>query len=545
MRQSDEFLKEHRQVAYQLRAFNRDQEVQNEHIAQIGTHFSCFADGIWGNHFLWDNGRLWANASGLIKEALNDINVELDRHQDTFNSIMKEQGEHFTCFSDDVWCNSSVWDNGRLWPGGFAEFTQEIQKCEGKIQTLNQSFVAFKTQTDAAVSKINNTVTRIGNDVSEISTHINLCEEQTRQNAEAIQNNAKAIQELKVQTVSDIESFRQETVAEHRNIAYRLRAIGREQLSQDENICQLGEHFGCFVDGQWGNLFLWNNSHQWHNETGVIEEALSDIHMELNEIQENLVNTMEEAGEHFNCFGEGYWCNSSVWSEDCSWKNGTHELGELYSEHRSDVKKLQSQITEIDTVIKGHTVSIAAQKSAHDQDMKKLHQKINERNINVDSVLQTIQDTQTSHKDILEAHQESLTELWDDNSCFKEGEWNNVYFWNETEIWLNSPESLKEVEVEVIKQDVRISALENQFKIFLQQFAVQQTIIEQQKEQLETLMDCFTVLNVGKWQNLLLWDNNSKWSNELITEAANTIGTGGTSTVAVKSYDPRTATVTI
>ncbi len=58
-------------------------------------------------------------------------------------------------------------------------------------------------------------------------------------------------------------------------------------------------------------------------------------------------------------------------------------------------------------------------------------------------------------------------------------------------------------------------------------------------------MDCFTVLNVGKWQNLLLWDNTSKWSNALITEAAASVGTGGSSTVTVKSYDPDTATVTI
>lgn len=98
---------------------------------------------------------------------------------------------------------------------------------------------------------------------------------------------------------------------------------------------------------------------------------------------------------------------------------------------------------------------------------------------------------------------------------------------------------------DIISHNSRLTALESQFALFIQQYTTQQTIIEQHQSQLETLMDCFTVLNVGKWQNLLLWDNTSKWSNALITEAAASVGTGGSSTVTVKSYDPDTATVTI
>ncbi|MCX4278189.1 hypothetical protein, partial [Muribaculum sp.] len=148
-----------------------------------------------------------------------------------------------------------------------------------------------------------------------------------------------------------------------------------------------------------------------------------------------------------------------------------------------------------------------------------------------------------------EDHQSEYQKMLDDirayNGCFEKGEWADPFFWNDTDIWYNSPNSISEAENDIISHNSRLTALESQFALFIQQYTTQQTIIEQHQNQLETLMDCFTVLNVGKWQNLLLWDNTSKWSNILITEAATSVGTGGSSTVTVKSYDPDTATVTI
>ena len=149
----------------------------------------------------------------------------------------------------------------------------------------------------------------------------------------------------------------------------------------------------------------------------------------------------------------------------------------------------------------------------------------------------------------IEGHQSEYQKMLDDirayNGCFEKGEWADPFFWNDTDIWYNSPNSISEAENDIISHNSRLTALESQFALFIQQYTTQQTIIEQHQNQLETLMDCFTVLNVGKWQNLLLWDNTSKWSNTLITEAATSVGTGGSSTVTVKSYDPDTATVTI
>lgn len=229
----------------------------------------------------------------------------------------------------------------------------------------------------------------------------------------------------------------------HRQVAYQLRAIGREQTAQDDNIAKLGEHFGCFVDGVWGDLFIWNNDHLWANGAGVIDEAIADTNERIDVISEEIDNINQRAEDH------------------------------------------QSE------------------------------------------------------------YQKMLDDIRAYNGCFEKGEWADPFFWNDTDIWYNSPNSISEAENDIISHNSRLTALESQFVLFIQQYTTQQTIIEQHQNQLETLMDCFTVLNVGKWQNLLLWDNTSKWSNALITEAAASVGTGGSSTVTVKSYDPDTATVTI
>ncbi len=434
-----EALTEHRQVAYQLRAIGREQTAQDENIAKLGEHFNCFADGIWGDIFLWDNDRLWANASGVIETAIDDIHVELDCHQNTLDFIIEEKNEHFTCFSDDVWCNSSVWDNGRLWPSDFSNFAQAIQKNQNDIEAANQSVESLKSQTEEEVVTINNNISQISENVSEISTSIQSQQELIEENFQQINNNTENIQKLN-ESVSTIQI---EAITEHRNVAYQLRAIAREQAIQDDNVSKLGEHFECFVDGVWGDLFLWNNDHLWHNESGVIEEALADTNERIDKINEEI-----------------------------------EAINQRAEEHQSEYQKMLDDIRAY-------------------------------------------------------------------NGCFEKGEWANPFFWNDTDVWYNTPNSISETENDIISHDNRLTTLESQFALFIQQFAAQQTIIEQHQSQLETLMDCFTVLNVGKWQNLLLWDNTSKWSNALITEATASVGTGGDSTVTVKSYDPDTATVTI
>lgn len=360
---------EHRNVAYQLRAIGREQTAQDENIAKIGEHFSCYADGIWGNIFIWDNDLLWANETGVITGAISDLRDDL---RDTRYKLNEA--------NEDIMTNLSL------------------------IQANNKLI---------------------------------------QKNISDIQDNKEAIEATQSELQDTSDEIRKEALTEHRQVAYQLRAIGREQTTQDDNIAKLGEHFGCFVDGVWGDLFIWNNDHLWANGAGVIDEAITDTNERIDVISEEIDNINQRAEDH------------------------------------------QSE------------------------------------------------------------YQKMLDDIRAYNGCFEKGEWADPFFWNDTDIWYNSPNSISEAENDIISHNSRLTALESQFALFIQQYTTQQTIIEQHQNQLETLMDCFTVLNVGKWQNLLLWDNTSKWSNTLITEAATSVGTGGSSTVTVKSYDPDTATVTI
>ena len=490
---------EHQNVAYQLRAIRREQTAQDENITKIGEHFSCYADGIWGNLFIWDNDLLWANETGVITGAISDLRDDL---RDTRYKLNEA--------NEDIMTNLSL------------------------IQANNKLI---------------------------------------QKNTSDIQDNKEAIEATQSELQDTSDEIRKEALTEHRQVAYQLKAIGREQTAQDDNIAKLGEHFGCFVDGVWGNLFIWDNDLLWANETGVITGAISDLRDDLrdtryklneanedimtnlsliqannkliqkntSDIQDNkeaieatqseLQDTSDEIrkealtehrqvayqlkaigreqtaqddniaklGEHFGCFVDGVWGDLFIWNNDHLWANGAGVIDEAIADTNERIDVISEEI---------------------------------------DNINQRAEDHQSEY-------QKMLDDIRAYNGCFEKGEWADPFFWNDTDIWYNSPNSISEAENDIISHNSRLTALESQFVLFIQQYTTQQTIIEQHQNQLETLMDCFTVLNVGKWQNLLLWDNTSKWSNALITEAAASVGTGGSSTVTVKSYDPDTATVTI
>jgi len=236
-----------------------------------------------------------------------------------------------------------------------------------------------------------------------------------------------------------------------------------------------------------------DNRDQW-GHINDIEKVNTEQQRELNSIFDTI-----------SCFSEGIWIdtllwsNETIWDNDHLWANGAGVIDEAITDTNERIDVISEEI---------------------------------------DNINQRAEDHQSEY-------QKMLDDIRAYNGCFEKGEWADPFFWNDTDIWYNSPNSISEAENDIISHNSRLTALESQFALFIQQYTTQQTIIEQHQNQLETLMDCFTVLNVGKWQNLLLWDNTSKWSNALITEAAASVGTGGSSTVTVKSYDPDTATVTI
>lgn len=522
---------------------------QQRELNSIFDTISCFSEGIWIDTLLWSNETIWDNNKYAITDDLQnqineltvthrqDIKDLTEKHNSEFNAlsnhIVKQEKiqdkinsqlqnlieEHdqqiidlldtLSCFSNGYWDNGLKWSNQALWENSnlmydtfediynkiaghqksIEDLTKNIQKvktdAENTLNSIDETFAGFRKEHEGfrkehkaitdrldghdtlceeqqreidsllyRISILNNgiwdNVLLWNNDSEWTNTDLNgscHCPEDTEDRLDELNNGLEAVKQCVFDNASEIENIKQDAVTEHRSVAYQLRAIGREQVTQDENLAKLGEHFSCYADGIWGDLFIWDNDLLWANQTGVVNEALTDLRNDL----------------HDTCY------------------------------------------------------------------------KLNEAKEGIIANNQLIEENAV-------AIQEMLDDIRSYNGCFEKGEWANPFFWSDTDKWYNSPDVVSETETEIISHDSRLTALESQFALILQQIAAQQTIIEQQQTQLETFMDCFTVLNVGKWQNMLLWDNNSKWSDVLITEAA---ADGGIATVAVKSYDSETETVSI
>lgn len=486
-----ENAKEHGLVNTHLQKHDREmkdlQDLIKEHDEQIIDlidTLACFSNGYWDNGLKWSNVALWEN-SNLMYNMFEDIYSQIEGHQKSIESLTKEIQKINTEKENTLKVINKTFDDFRKEHEDFRkehkEFAKEHDEFKKEHQTITGRLDGLDTKQEGQQHEIDSLLYRISiltngvwdnnllwiNESEWTNTNLNgscHCPTDTEERLDELQagleattqrisdaeENIKVIisdVEVNASVIADnadeIEIIKQNAVTEHQNVAYQLRAIRREQTAQDDNIAKLGEHFGCFVDGVWGDLFIWNNDHLWANGAGVIDEAIADTNKRIDVISEEIDNINQRAEDH------------------------------------------QSE------------------------------------------------------------YQKMLDDIRAYNGCFEKGEWADPFFWNDTDIWYNSPNSISEAENDIISHNSRLTALESQFVLFIQQYTTQQTIIEQHQNQLETLMDCFTVLNVGKWQNLLLWDNTSKWSNALITEAAASVGTGGSSTVTVKSYDPDTATVTI
>lgn len=319
----------------------------------------------------------------------------------------------------------------------------------------------------------------------------------------------------------------------------------------EEQVFDLLNGLGCYNSGQWVNELKWSDISYWENSNEIVDsfeavdsrvEHLENTHskdikvlvsrfeqdeaivdeivdtlIELdhtNDQEHNLINLALQSHaerldsleilieEHdsqisdllnsLNCFGDGQWNNDLKWSNSALWEN-SNLMCETF----------------------------------------------------VDVIANEIEDINQKAEEHQSEYQELLNDIRSYNGCFEKGEWASPFFWNDTDVWYNSPNTVSEAEIEIIKHDTRLTALESQFQLFLQQFAAQQTIIEQQQERLDALMDCFSTTNVGRWQNILLWDNEAIWSDSLIAGSSNGPNVSDPSSVTVKSYDPQTSTVTL
>ena len=111
----------------QLEDISEEQVVQDEKIAQIGAHFCCFADGIWGDWFLWHNNDKWANDTNNYEDRISEMetsfinmmNMLTAQQQRIVYLEEKITKTFYGCLGTVLWINDFPWQNDAVWGNGF------------------------------------------------------------------------------------------------------------------------------------------------------------------------------------------------------------------------------------------------------------------------------------------------------------------------------------------------------------------------------------------------------------------------------------------
>lgn len=452
-----------------------------------------------------DDKNQWSRIKDIEK-----VNVEQQRE---LNAVF----DTISCFSEGIWIDTLLWSNETIWDNNKYAITDDLQNQINDLEaTLHQDIKDLSDKHDSEISALTANIVKQGKIQDGINTYL------------------------------------------------------------QEQIYDINESFSCFGTGIWDNPLHWSNDSLWDNNKYAVTDALEDEVKKINEKhksdRESLNTSLSEHSTHLkkhddeiadiqnliklhdqqiidllnalSCFSSGQWDDGLKWSDVTLWEN-TNLMCDAFED-------IYHQIDNHQTAINDLTKDMQNVKVNSENDLKKIDKTLKEFRTEHEAFHKEHQEFKKEHQSITsrldshdtqhEEHQREIDTLLYKISVLTNGEWDNTLLWINDSEWVNTSGNISAIENEVIDHDNRLSTLESQFTLFLQQLTAQQVIIQQQQEQLETLMDCFTVLNVGKWQNLLLWDNTSKWSDVLITEAA---ANDGISTVTVRNYDSKTQTVTI
>ena len=508
-----------------INAIEKVNDEQQRELNSIFDTISCFSEGIWIDTLIWSNETIWDNNKYAITDDLqNQVNVLTDTHrqdienltnkhnseigalaghiahqekiQDGINKYLQDQvsdlNDSFSCFGTGVWENNLHWSNGDLWNDNKYAITDALAV---DIKTMGENHKK---------------------DVDEVNKHLAASD--------------KAFADAMTQNTED-HKLADGHLEKHDGEIKMLQDLINEH---DQQIIDLLDTLACFSNGYWDDGLKWSGQALWENSNLMYDtfediclqieyhqKAISDLTKEIQKVKSDTEAKMESINETFAGFRKEH--------ED--FRKEHEEFGNEHKEFREEHQAITQRLSDTEENIEAITSSVKANSSAIETNASAIADNAAE--------IEAINSRAERHRS---EYQEMLDDIRVYTGCFEKGEWANPYFWNDSDVWLNTPDSISETENDIISHGNRLTALESQFALFIQRFAVQQTIIEQHKSQLEALMDCFTVLNVGKWQNLLLWDNTSKWSDSLITERS---GGEEATGVSVKSYDEKTATVSI
>lgn len=236
------------------------------------------------------------------------------------------------------------------------------------------------------------------------------------------------------------------------------------------------------------------------------------------DINDYVLGQIFDVNQILSCFSSGLWENELHWSNVALWDNNKFAITE----------DLQNQIDELEKVINEHTEDLSENILEH-QSFK----------IQLQNHLSQLKDLECLTKE----HDEQILDLLNGLNCFGDGQWGDLFVWDNEHLWANEPGIVANMQEEISVHESRLSALETALTELLNINKAQQEQLERQQSQLDALMDVFTVTNIGKWQNALLWDNNTKWSDSLLTQQIE--NGSGTASVTVKSYDVETGTISI
>lgn len=297
----------------------------------------------------------------------------------------------------------------------------------------------------------------------------------------------------------------------------------KDELLINEHDAQLGdflERFCSFSNGQWDNGLKWNNAAVWENSNmtcDTFEKVLSKIsehdasianlvdeheiiYQSIDNLEDNISKNKDTNREQqrqidvlletHSTINNGFWDNTLLWINESEWAN------------QNIVDKLS------DIVIK-NIDDIAQNKETLDD----LHENVKELERCAIESKNNIEDINTQLEENSEeqaVQDEKITQIGSHFCCFADGIWGDWFLWHNDDIWINEPN----------KHESRISELETSFMNMMniltaqqKQLSEQQEELNKQKNMLETIMLCLSVISVGAWNNELLWYNEAIWSN--------------------------------
>lgn len=466
-----------------------------------------------------DDKKQWEHILEIEK-----LNAEQQRE---INSVL----DTYSCFSEGIWFDTLLWNNDLLWDNNKYAITDDLQN-----------------QIDELSNRHKEDIEQIVSDIEEINAHMPRHEEEQNQINDYLleqcdnwNNSISCFSEgvwenllywgnmslwdnNKFSITEDLQNQIDDIVEQHDNDTNNaVIRFEKDELLINEHDAQLGdflERFCSFSNGQWDNGLKWNNAAVWENSNmtcDTFEKVLSKIsehdasianlvdeheiiYQSIDNLEDNISKNKDTNREQqrqidvlletHSTINNGFWDNTLLWINESEWAN------------RNIVDKLS------DIVIK-NIDDITQNKETLDD----LHENVKELERCAIESKNNIEDINTQLEENSEeqaVQDEKITQIGSHFCCFADGIWGDWFLWHNDDIWINEPN----------KHESRISELETSFMNILniltaqqKQLSEQQEELNKQKNMLETIMLCLSVISVGAWNNELLWYNEAIWSN--------------------------------